>query len=326
MEHIASLEGSEARRESSAESWSPLSGRPFEIVGPADAPVVVALGGISATRHVTSHPQEPAPGWWESVVGERRGIDTCRFRVLSFDYLDGGRGPDGRPARLITTHAQADALAGILDVLRVPKVHAIAGASYGGMVALAFAERYPNRVERLVVISAPHEPHPMSTALRVVQRRVVEMGLASGRAAEALALARALAVTTYRSAREFGERFDSRPIQCGGHDARFPVEDYLRHQGERFVSRCSPERFLALSLSLDLHHVDPSRIHTPATLIAAEGDTIVPLAQMEQLAARISAPSQLTQIPTLFGHDAFLTEPDLLRPILHTALTSPILQ
>src|SRR5256885_2214466 len=132
----------------------------YELVGPEAAPVVVVLGGISATRHVTSTESDAAPGWWDALVGPGRAVDTTRVRVLGVDYIDGGRGSDGRPRRTVTTHDQADAIAAVLDAVGVERVHAFIGASYGGMVALAFAERLPHRVERLVVISAPHEPHP----------------------------------------------------------------------------------------------------------------------------------------------------------------------
>ena len=68
--------------------------------------------------------------------------------MLGFDFLDGGRGSDGRPERIVTTHDQADALARVLDEIGVERIQAFVGASYGGMVALAFAERYP-RARRL---------------------------------------------------------------------------------------------------------------------------------------------------------------------------------
>ena len=293
----------------------------YELTGPDDAPLVVVLGGISATRHVTSTSFDPATGWWEALVGERRGIDTTQFRVLSFDYVDGGEAPDGRPLRTVSTHDQADALSSLLHSLDVKRAHAIVGASYGGMVALAFAERYPERVDRLVVISAPHEPHPLSTAVRALQRRVVELGLETGKTHEALVLARALAMTTYRSAREFAERFDSTPFVHGGRDATFAVERYLRHHGEKFAARWRPSRYLALSLSGDLHQVDPRDVHTPSVLVAAEGDLIVPGEQMEQLAAQLAGPARLVHVATTHGHDAFLTEPAEFGRILTDALT-----
>src|SRR6184192_4320607 len=104
----------------------------YELAGAAGAPVVAVLGGISATRHVTSSAADPRAGWWENVVGDQRAIDTARFRVISFDYLDrAANGP-------VTTDDQAHALAAALDHAGIDRLHGVVGASYGGMVALAF--------------------------------------------------------------------------------------------------------------------------------------------------------------------------------------------
>ena len=89
-----------------------ISSRPalprYEISGPDHAPLIVVLGGISATAHVTATPSDPTPGWWSEIVGRAKGIDTRRYRVLSIDYLD-GRGHDA----FLT---EPDALGNILEV------------------------------------------------------------------------------------------------------------------------------------------------------------------------------------------------------------------
>lgn len=301
----------------------PTCAAPFEVNGPPGAPAVVALGGISATRHVASTGDDPSPGWWESVVGPGRGIDTARHCLIGMDFLDGGTAADGRPGTLVTTDDQADALARGLDALGIERLHALVGASYGGMVALAFAARYPARVGRLVVISAAHAPHPMTTALRSVQRRIVELGLASGRSREGVAIARELAMTTYRSQREFGERFATEPCAIGDRTASFPVESYLQRHGERFAAAWQPARFLALSLSADLHRISPRDIRTPALFVAAKDDAIVPRQQLEELSGAIAAPSRLADIDTTTGHDAFLTEPRQVSRLLQLALDTP---
>jgi homoserine O-acetyltransferase len=296
----------------------------YEINGPRLAPIVVVLGGISATRHVASSAWDPYPGWWEEVVGPERAIDTTRFRVLSFDWIDGGKGPDGRPRRKLTTHDQADALAEILDIVGAPTVHAIVGASYGGMVALAFAERYPRRASRLVVIGAAHESTPMSTGLRAMQRRIVELGIDTGTPEQAMAIARGVAMTTYRTEKEFRLRFENTSeIQPDGRVV-FPVERYLMANGERFAARVTPERFLALSLSTDLHKVDPAAITTPTTIIIEEGDALIPEEQVRLFAERLAAPHDIVFLSTLVGHDAFLAEPEKIGPIIRTALTDKV--
>lgn len=290
-----------------------------ELVGADGAPVILALGGISATRHVVSSPRDALPGWWEGIAGPGRALDISAHRILSVDFLDGGRGAEGRPAAIVTTHDQAAVIVELLDELGVEQLDVVVGASYGGMVGLALAERWPERVRRLVAISAAHEPHPMATALRSLQRQIVELGLDSGRAAEAMVIARGVATTTYRTAREFAERFDVAPTRNDG-APEFEVERYLRRSGERFAERMRPERFLALSLSTDLHRVAPERVTVPTTLIAAQGDTLVPPAQMRALAQRLPRLSDFVTLRTRRGHDAFLTETGRLSRILTTIL------
>jgi homoserine O-acetyltransferase len=282
------------------------------VAGRSGAPVVVVLGGISASRDACE--------WWPAVVGEGRPVDTREFRVLGADFRDGGERADGRPERTVTTQNQADLIARALDELGVERIHAFVGASYGGMVALAFAERYADRAHQLVVVSAPAEPHPMSTALRSLQRRIVELGLETGRARDALAIARGLAMTTYRSAEEFGTRFAA----PGDGASAGSVESYLKHHGEKFAASMAPSRFLALSLSSDLHRVNPAACTTPALFVAARGDTIVPLGQLKALDDDWAGPSRLVETDTHTGHDAFLAEPEHVGALIHEALTRKV--
>lgn len=292
----------------------------FTLDDATTAPVVAALGGISATRHVRADDLGRA-GWWATLAGDAGPLSATRARVLGMDFLDGGENEGGRPVTECTTRDQADALARVLNIAGVERLHALVGASYGGMVALAFAERYPERVERLVVISAAHEPHPMSTALRSLQRRIVELGLATGESHEAMAIARGLAMTTYRTAGEFADRFPVAPDRATDGTPAFSSEAYLRRHGSRFADAWSPARFLALSLSCDTHRVDPRCIVTPTLLLSAEDDAIVPAAQMRELAQRLAGPCRHESIPTRHGHDAFLLEQAAIAPRLDQFLS-----
>lgn len=302
----------------------------YECHGDDTLPLVFALGGISAHRHVAATAADPRPGWWDDFVGPGRALDTGRWRVVGIDW-PGGRGAsagpmaDDRPDAFppITTGDQAAVLALLLDHLGVSRAHAIVGASYGGMVGLAFAARFPDRVDRVVALGAAHRAHPYATAFRAVQRRVIRLGQHAGRTSEAVALARALAVTTYRTAAEFGERFDG-PGERRDGEFRFPVERYLEHQGRTFAETFPPESFLRLSESIDLHDVSPSDIRTPTTLVAFEGDTIVPPEQVAALAHAIPAPCTLHRVASRYGHDAFLKEVAALTPLLAAALATEV--
>lgn len=296
----------------------PFAGVRFEAVGDERLPAIVALGGISATRHLAASELDPTPGWWEVQAGPGRPLDPERFRLVGIDYLGEELGP-GDAAPLVGTHDQARAIAAVLDELGIDRLHALAGSSYGGMVALAFGELFPERVDRLVVISAAHAPHPMATAVRAVQRRIVRDAVRRGCAAEGLALARALAMTTYRTDREFAHRFDSGwTLEEGA--ARFAVEEYLDHRGRRYVESYTAERFLCLSQSIDLHRVNPARVHVPTTLVAVRGDPIAPPWQATELALRLGARCERHEIDSHYGHDAFLKEAGTIASLLSHAL------
>jgi homoserine O-acetyltransferase/O-succinyltransferase len=292
----------------------------FRLMGNKEGPVVAVLGGISAHRVVTG---SPGDAWWPEMVGPGLGVDTRQYRVLGIDYL-GGRGGSSTPADgaafpPISSYDQAEAMSRIVRHLGLKSLHAIVGASYGGMVALCFAERYPDLVDHIVVLSAADRSQVLSTAWRSVQRQIVREAIARGDGAAGLKLARALAMATYRSAVEFSLRFGGAPTRAADR-FRFPIEDYLFARGDDYVQKYRAESFLALSESIDLHQMDATRVLTPATLIAVREDQLVPFADMQALSARLNGPRQLIEINSIFGHDAFLKEGAALTPIVKHAL------
>jgi homoserine O-acetyltransferase len=293
----------------------------WRIVGPADAPVVCALGGISANRRACTT-DDPKQSWWSQIAGVGCALDASRFRVLGFDFL-GGSGDTTGPAEgeafpSISSYDQAAVLLSLLDHLGIKSLRAIAGGSYGGMVALAFGERYPERVSQLLVIGAADRAHPMSTAWRSVQRRIVRFGIQVGQSKEGVQLARALAMSTYRSSEEFAARFGGVATE-GEQGFVFPVEDYLFARGADYAAKTRPESFLCLSESIDLHRVDATRIFVPTAAVAIREDQLVPLSDVRTMVARLPT-GRLHEISSVYGHDAFLKECEQLRPIFNAAI------
>lgn len=283
------------------------------LTGDPDGPVVVVLGGISGNRFVcpTGDGNE---GWWRGLVGAGCALDPRHYRILGIDFAADA---NGRIAP--STREQAEVICAALDALGIDRARAIVGASYGGMVALSLAQNFPDRVEKLVVISAGAEPHSAATAVRELQRRVVALGIANGDSAEALSIARGMAMLTYRTQQEFAGRF------TGGlpdHDPLGTSEPgaYLRSRGKAFQDVMSPERFLSLSASIDRHAVDPSRIDLPILLIGANSDQLVPAEQMISLAEQLGDNAELHLLDSLYGHDMFLKEAGRIG-----ALVSPFL-
>ena len=126
------------------------------LYGPEGAPIIVVLGGISATRFVADGGRNNR-GWWSNLVHAGGPIDLNNYQVLGYDFAPDSDS-DNRPA-CITTSDQAARLKALIDSLGVTKVAAIIGSSYGGMVGLQFARSYSDALGQLCVISAAHRPY-----------------------------------------------------------------------------------------------------------------------------------------------------------------------
>lgn len=189
------------------------------------------------------------------------------------------------------------------------------------MVALALAARRPELIEQLVLISAPHTPHPAATAVRELQRRIVGLGRGTAQEAEGLAIARGLAMLTYRTREEFALRF------TGGIDCEDPLAcsdpgRYLRARGAAYRDVMSPGRFLSLSASIDRHDVDPAAVRVPALVIGAASDQLVPPDQLRALAATLPD-ARLEILDSLYGHDMFLKEAHRVGALIADFLEQP---
>jgi homoserine O-acetyltransferase len=274
----------------------------YELIGKGE-PLLIIAGGISAGRHVVAHADNPESGWWQSQASS---FDLSRDRLLAIDWV----GADGTLDAPIDSADQADAIAALLDHLGIARADAFIGASYGGMVALQLAARHPDRCGSILVISASASAHPFASALRSLQRRALDLG----RDGAGVALARAMAMLTYRTPAEFEERFAEPPWIEDGR-VRVSADSYLDHHGGRHVERMSATAYRRLSESIDLHRIDPADTRIPVTFAAVDSDALVPAADVEVLAAAVPG-ARFRLIHSKFGHDAFLKEDGQIAAII----------
>jgi homoserine O-acetyltransferase len=286
----------------------------YESLGDAALPTVLVVGGISAGRHVAASTAFPEAGWWQVQAGAGRALDPACARILSIDWL----GADGELDAPIDPADQADAIAALLDALGIARLEAFVGCSYGAMVGLQFAALHPRRLRQLVAISGTHRAHPYASAWRALQRQVVALGALQCDQSHGLALARQLAMLSYRTPEEFDARFDASTVIDGR--VRVGAEDYLAHCGARYAT-CTPSTgFVRLSESIDLQAVEPERIRVPVTVVAVREDRLVPVDDAYHLCERLGGETQLRVLRSRYGHDAFLKEADAIARLLCEAL------
>ncbi len=272
--------------------------------GDLTQPAVAVAGGVSAGRVIADTSSDK--GWWRDIARPGGAIDLDNYCVIGFDFLPN----PGEAARTISTADQARAFAYALETIGVLELYAFVGASYGGMVALRFAELFPERIKKLCVVSAPERSHPAATAQRGVQRRIIALAARCGAEKEGVSLARQLAMISYRTPEEFEQRFDAAPVGEATGDP-YDICEYLIARGEAY--EVCADRYLTLSDSIDRHRADPAKIGAETLVIAAEGDRLAPASDLKRLAAALKR-GRYAEIPSNYGHDAFLKEADRLGP------------
>lgn len=262
------------------------------------------------------------PGaWWPTLVGEGRLLDPRRWAILTPALLGGCAGT-GDPERLpagITPRDMAHVVGLLLDRLGIPRVRLAVGGSVGGMVALEWAASLPHRSDAVVVFAAPAAHTTQGIAFNRIQREALRLG----GPVEGLALAREMAMLTYRTAAELEERFGRERTEEG----RFQVTSWLAHHGRRLVARFHPASYRLLLDAMDAHDVGLDRGGTGPALrafqgdlvgVGIEGDLLYPPGEIAGWVR--AAGGRYREIRSVHGHDAFLLEEEQVGAILEEAL------
>lgn len=310
--------------------------------------VVLILTGLSPDTHAASHPDDPRPGWWESMVGPGKPIDTDYWHVICVNSLGsckGSTGPasihpeTGQPYRLdfpaLSIEDIADAAAVTVRAIGIEKLACVIGTSMGGMTSLALLLRHPGLARSLINISGARSAQAFSIAIRSLQREAIRRDpwWNKGRYDETcypeagMATARKLGIISYRCPLEWEERFGRRlsktsPTDADDFELEFEVESYLQGHAHRFLRNYDPNCYLYLSRAMDWFDVEETTVCSVQTalrqtelgralIMGVEGDILFPLRQQRQIADELRSAGVETQFLPLdspHGHDSFLVD------------------
>lgn len=312
------------------------------------ANAVLVCHALTGDQHVAgANPATGRPGWWDSMVGPGKPLDTNRFFVLCANVLGGCMGTTGPgdidPATgkrydmtfpVITIGDMVAAQAMLLDRLGIDSLLSVVGGSMGGMQALEWARRFPERVHTAVPIACAARHTAQNIAFHEVGRQAImaDPGWHGGdyaardtRPGRGLAVARMAAHITYLSEealhRKFGRGLQDRNRPTFGFDADFQVESYLRHQGRSFVERFDANSYLYITRAMDYFDLAAphgGRLHaafagTPVRfcVISFSSDWLFPTAESRAIVHALNgnaANVSFVEIETDKGHDAFLLD------------------
>ncbi|HTR50971.1 MAG TPA: homoserine dehydrogenase [Kofleriaceae bacterium] len=289
------------------------------------APIVVVVGGITASPFPFGD-GDGHEAWWPALDGPDR-IDPAHTTVLVPCWPGNGstwRDFDDPGIALppLSAAGLADLVAAWLDGIGVRAAVTYVGASLGGLVGVALAVRHPERVARLVTISAGLRPDGWGTATRHLQRELVRDAQRAGEVATGMVRARQLGMLTYRGRDELDTRFGV----LGPELAQPPVAAYLDHHGRRFAERFPVRTFLLLSEAIDRCQIGDrralARVTADVIVVGVPGDLLFPFALQHELYRELQAAgasASLWKLDSEFGHDAFLADQDRLAELLADA-------
>ncbi|MFN9209541.1 MAG: homoserine O-acetyltransferase [Betaproteobacteria bacterium] len=247
---------------------------------------VLVCHALNASHHVAgTYADAPKNiGWWDNMVGPGKPVDTERFFIVGINNLGscfGSTGPmslnpaTGKPYGasfpVVTVEDWVDAQARVADALGVARWAAVMGGSLGGMQALDWSIRYPQRVAHCVAIASSPKLSAQNIAFNEVARTAIRSDpdfhggdyYAHGvKPRRGLRVARMIGHITYLSGADMAEKF-GRALQGGDdeyrfhYDVEFEVESYLRYQGEKFAEYFDANTYLLITRALD--YFDPAR-------------------------------------------------------------------
>jgi homoserine O-acetyltransferase len=336
----------------------------YETYGTLDARrsnAVLVCHALNASHHVagTYAGQERSEGWWDNLVGPGKPLDTDRYFVIGVNNLGscfGSTGPmhvnpaSGRPwgadFPVVTVEDWVDAQARLLDALGIERLAAVLGGSLGGMQALSWTLRHPQRVGHCIAVATAPNLSAQNIAFNEVARRAIitdpdfhgghfyAHGVVPKRG---LRVARMIGHITYLSddsmEQKFGRALRAAELGYSTQDIEFQIESYLRYQGDKFSEYFDANTYLLITRALD--YFDPASEHggdLAKAFAAARGIgfhvvsfttdwRFSPARSREIVKALVDNRIDVSyaEIAAPHGHDAFLLEDPRYHGVLRAA-------
>ncbi len=314
---------------------------------------VLVCHALTGDQHVANeHPVTGKSGWWETMIGPGRPIDTERFFVICTNVVGGCMGttgpmstnpatgkPYGLDLPVVTIRDMVRAQAMLIDHFGIDSLFCVIGGSMGGMQALQWAASYPERVFAAMPVATAPRHSSQNIAFHEVGRQAVmaDPDWRGGRYLEegvqpskGLAVARMAAHITYLSDealhRKFGRNLQDRDAHTFSFDADFQIENYLRYQGMSFVDRFDANSYLYVTRACDYFDLAADYggslaaafkgAKTRFCVVSFSSDWLYPTSASRAIVHALNASGasvSFVDVETDKGHDAFLLDvPDFM--------------
>ncbi len=307
---------------------------------------ILILHALSGDAHAAGrHKGSKDPGWWDSMIGPGKALDTNKYFIICSNILGGCKGTTGplseNPATgrpyaldfpLITIGDMVACQKHLIDFLGIDRLLTVVGGSMGGMQVLTWLIKHSNSVQSAIPIATAARHSPQQIAFNEVGRQAVmadpqwNSGNYYGNTipSRGLAVARMLGHITYMSDKSMAEKFGRqkkirKDDQLFKFTADFEVEGYLNYRGDNFVKRFDSNSYLYITKAMDNYDASDGKplekvlegIKAKIMVIAFKSDWLYPAYQSKEIvrASNLSGiETTYCEIESSYGHDAFLLE------------------
>jgi homoserine O-acetyltransferase/O-succinyltransferase len=309
--------------------------------------VILVLHALSGDAHMAGFytPEDAKPGWWDTMVGPGKGIDTDIYFVICSNILGSCMGSTG-PASIdpstgkeyainfpmITITDMVKAQKALVDHLGIKKLLSVIGGSVGGMQVLEWCLRYPSMVVSALPLATTCRHSALAIAFNEVARQSIMADphwnngdyYGEKKPDMGLAIARMIGHITYLSDEsmrlKFGRKLQNKSSLSFEFGAEFQVESYLQYQGKKFIERFDANSFLYITKAAD--YFDLAREYGKGSLVKAfslcrakfmvisyTSDWLYPTYQSKEMVKAMKKNNldvSFCEIDAQWGHDAFL--------------------
>lgn len=314
---------------------------------------ILVCHALSGDAHLAGwHEGENKPGWWDTIIGRGKCLDTNRYFVICSNVLGGCKGttgpssinpetkePYGLEFPIITIKDMVNLQKNLVDYLGIKQLFSVIGGSMGGMQVLEWCVSYPEMVRSAIPIATTPYSSPQQIAFNEVGRRAIisDPNWKEGKyysqnlPDDGLALARMIGHITYLSNesmyQKFGRRLQDKDEYSFDLDTDFQVESYLHYQGDTFTKRFDANSYLYITKAIDYFDLAGkgslaeafNKVKAKFLVISVDSDWLYPPSESKDIVLALSANDvdvHYCEIKSSYGHDAFLLEAGQLNYII----------
>lgn len=282
--------------------------------------------------------------WWKGLFGEEDYFNPKDHFIICANILGSHYGTtsplDEDPSSgkryyhdfpQITIRDMVGLHRRLADHLGIDDIRVLIGGSLGGQQALEWSIEEVDRIKNLILLATNAVHSPWGVAFNASQRMAIAndptwMESKDDAGRQGLITARSIALLSYRNHGIYSSS------QAENKEVLYPQRagSYQQYQGEKLAKRFNAFSYWHLSLAMDSHNIARNReevevvlstIKARTLVVSIENDLLFPTVEQLRISRHINNATHV-EISSVYSHDGFLLETEILSQVISNFLKS----